>query len=149
MDDARIPQTLVGVGVLQSYWYVHVLPENRSFRIAVDEAAGGRLLAELGFAKALRKLAKTDSIDAQTLALFPERVQPQPFQKTPEKQVQLDALVTRRRQLLALRGVERTSQQQTAQRTARQSIDKTVKFFDGQIAALDKAIARLIDADDE
>jgi len=101
------------------------------------------------FAKAMGRLAKTDRIDAETLALFAERVQPRPAQKTPEKQEQLDALVTRRRQLVALRAVERTRQRQTVQRTAKQSIDKTVKFFDKQIAELEQAIARLIDADED
>lgn len=101
------------------------------------------------FAKAQGRLAKTDRIDAETLALFAERVQPRPSQKTPERQSQLDALVTRRRQLVALRAVERTRQRQTVERTAKRSIDKTVKFLDGQIAALDKAISRLIDADED
>lgn len=101
------------------------------------------------FAKAMGRLAKTDRIDAETLALFAERVQPRPAQKTPERQEQLDALVTRRRQLVSLRAVERTRQRQTVQRTAKQSIDKTVKFFDKQIAELDQAISRLIDADED
>jgi transposase len=101
------------------------------------------------FAKALGRLAKTDRIDAETLALFAERVQPRPAQKTPEKQRQLDALATRRRQLVGLRSVERTRQRQAVHRLARQSVERAVKFFDGQIAAIDKAIARLIDADDD
>jgi transposase len=101
------------------------------------------------FAKALGRLAKTDRIDADTLALFAERIQPRPAQKTPAKHAQLEALVTRRRQMVSLRSVERTRQRQTADRTARQSVDKTVKFFDREIAGIDKAIARLIDADED
>jgi transposase len=101
------------------------------------------------FAKALNRLAKTDRLDAETLALFAQRIQPRPAHKTPEKHAQLEALVTRRRQMVALRSVERTRQRQTTHRTARQSIDKTVKFFDREIAGVDKAIARLIDADDD
>jgi transposase len=136
--------------------------------LVVVEATGGlerQLVAELleagvttavvnprqvrDFAKALGRLAKTDRIDAETLALFAERVQPRPSQKTPERQSQLDALVTRRRQLVALRAVERTRQRQTVERTAKRSIDKTVQFLDGQIAELDQAISRLIDADED
>jgi transposase len=101
------------------------------------------------FAKALGRLAKTDRIDAQTLALFAQAVPLRLTQKTPAKQAELDALVTRRRQLVGLRSMERTRQRQTVDKTARRSIEAAVKFFDKQLAALDKAIARLIDADDD
>ena len=101
------------------------------------------------FAKALGRLAKTDRIDAQTLALFAQCVQPRPTQKTPEKQQELDALVTRRRQLVSLRSMEKMRRPQAVHKTACRSIDKLLKVLDGQIAALDKAIARLIDADDD
>jgi transposase len=101
------------------------------------------------FAKALGRLAKTDRIDAQTLALFAQAVQPRPAQKVPAQMQQLDALVTRRRQVVGLRSMERTRQRQTVDKTARRSIEAAVKFFDKQIAALDKAIVRLIEADDD
>jgi transposase len=101
------------------------------------------------FAKALGRLAKTDRIDAETLALFAQRVQPRPTQKTPEKQQELDALVTRRRQLVGLRSTERIRKQQVAHKMAGRSIDKVLKVLDQQIAALDKAIARLIESDDD
>jgi transposase len=101
------------------------------------------------FAKALNRLAKTDRLDARILAEFACRVQPRPTQKMPEKQQRLEALVTRRRQLVGLRSIERTRRLQAADRTARQSIDKTLRFLDRQVADLDQTIARLIDADDE
>lgn len=136
--------------------------------LVVLEATGGlerRLVAELidagwsvavvnprqvrDFAKALGRLAKTDGIDAQTLALFAQRVQPRPTQKTPEKQQELDALVTRRRQLVTLRSMEKMRRPQAVHKAASRSIDKVLKVLDQQIAALDKAIARLIEADDD
>lgn len=101
------------------------------------------------FAKALGRLAKTDRIDAATLALFAQAVPLRLTQKTPAKQAELDALVTRRRQLVGLRSMERTRQRQTVDKTARRSIEAAMKFFDKQLVALDKAIARLIDADDD
>ena len=101
------------------------------------------------FAKALNRLAKTDAIDAEVIAEFAKRIQPRPTQQAPERQVRLDALVTRRRQLVALRSVERTRLSQAADRTARQSIDKTLRFLDRQVAELDQAISRLIDSDDQ
>jgi transposase len=101
------------------------------------------------FAKALGRLAKTDRLDAEMIAEFARRIQPRPTQKTPEKQERLEALVTRRRQLVGLRSMERTRKLQAADRTAKQSIDKTIRFLDRQVADLDQAIAKLIDSDDE
>ena len=52
------------------------------------------------FAKALGRLAKTDAIDARVLALFGERVQPEPRLVPSRLQAEFTALVTRRRQLV-------------------------------------------------
>lgn len=101
------------------------------------------------FAKAAGRLAKTDALDARVIAEFAQAIQPRPVEKASERQERLDALVTRRRQLVALRSVERTRLTQAADRTARQSIDKTLRFLDRQVAELDAAIARLIDSDDQ
>lgn len=136
--------------------------------LVVLEATGGferRLVAELidggwsvavvnprqvrDFAKALGRLAKTDQIDAETLALFGQHVKPRTTQKTPEKQQELDALVTRRRQLIGLRSMEKMRRPQAVHKTASRSIEKVLKLLDQQIAALDKAIAQLIQTDDD
>jgi transposase len=59
------------------------------------------------FAKATGQLAKTDAIDAQILALFAERVRPEP-RPLPEADAEaLDALLTRRRQLVEMPVAER------------------------------------------
>jgi len=59
------------------------------------------------FAKARGRLAKTDAIDALTLALFGERVRP-PVRPLPDEAAQLlDALLTRRRQLLEMLTAEK------------------------------------------
>ena len=52
------------------------------------------------FAKAIGQLAKTDRIDAETLALFAERVRPEVRPLADEAARELGALVTRRRQLI-------------------------------------------------
>lgn len=136
--------------------------------LIVVEATGGlerRLIAELidagltvsrvnprqprDFAKAIGRLAKTDRIDAETLSLYAEKVQPRPMQKQPEKQVELDALVTRRRQLVGLRSIERTRQHQADAKAARVSIAKLLKVLDRQIEDLDQAVAKLIESDDD
>ncbi len=59
------------------------------------------------FARATGQLAKTDRLDAATLALFAERVRPTP-RPLPDAAAQLlDALLTRRRQLLEMLTAEK------------------------------------------
>lgn len=59
------------------------------------------------FARALGRLAKTDAIDAQVLALFAERVRPAIRPLPDEAHQALAALVTRRRQLVDMLTTER------------------------------------------
>src|SRR5437016_8042597 len=54
------------------------------------------------FARATGQLAKTDQIDAAILALFAERVRPAPRALPTDAAQLLDALLTRRRQLLEM-----------------------------------------------
>lgn len=189
LSKASVPATFIGIDVSQSSWDVHILPEDRSFSVRVDDGAAARLLAQLGspeaslvvveatggverelvatlldaswttavvnprcirdFAKALGRLAKTDRLDARVIAEFAARIQPRPVEKTSENQQRLDALVTRRRQLVGLRSMEQMRRKQAADRTAQKSIDKTLRFLDKQIAELDQTIAKMIDADDQ
>jgi transposase len=58
------------------------------------------------FAKATGRLAKTDKIDAEALAHFAEAVQPEPRPLTDEQTQFLDALLTRRGQLIEIRTME-------------------------------------------
>ncbi len=59
------------------------------------------------FAKATGKLAKTDRIDADILALFAERVRPELRELKSEAAQELEALLARRRQILEMTQAER------------------------------------------
>ena len=59
------------------------------------------------FARATGKLAKTDALDAQVLALFAERVQPTPRPLPDADALALSGLMARRRQLVAMIVAER------------------------------------------
>lgn len=54
------------------------------------------------FAKSLGKLAKTDKIDARILAHFADAIRPEPRKLPDEETVQLQALITRRRQVVEM-----------------------------------------------
>lgn len=79
------------------------------------------------FAKGVGKLAKTDPIDADMLAWFAEVVRPATSQKVPQKQVELQELVTRRQQLIALRVAETNRQGTASVKLARRSLEKMLK----------------------
>jgi transposase len=87
------------------------------------------------FAKSMGRLAKTDQIDAETLALFGQRVQPTP-RKIPEAQaLALSDILARRLQLVAIRTGEKN---RTYRANKRMSAD-----IQKHIVWLDRAIARL------
>jgi transposase len=100
-------------------------------------------------AKGLGITAKTDAIDARVLAIFAEKAEPRLAQKRQEKQVELDALVTCRRQLLHTRTEQKNRRSTTSSKAAGKSIDAVIRTLDAQIKSLDEQIAKLIDGDDE
>jgi len=102
--------------------------ENPAKTLVVMEGTGGyeSLLADLlhqakvplaivnprrvrDFAKGIGCDAKTDPIDAKLIARYGEVVQPKPHMAKTDQEKKLEALVTRRRQLLGLINQETTS----------------------------------------
>ena len=91
------------------------------------------------FARALGLLAKTDAIDAHVLALFAEKVQPPVRTPPDEREQRLKALVTRRRQLVAMRTAELNRRAQ-ANPEVRKSIDAVLKILHRQIGDVEHDI---------
>jgi transposase len=114
------------------------------FRVAVINPKRAR-----DFAKALSLVAKTDRIDAKVLALFAERVQPAPLEKTPEKQAEIQQLVARRRQLIDLRTQESNRWEVTRAKAARKSIQTVLNTLEAQVRKIETAIEALVEADDD
>ena len=97
------------------------------------------------FARAHGILAKTDALDAQVLARFAATVQP-PVRPRPDAATRhLHALVTRRRQLLAMRGAEQQRRRQ-APAAVRADIDAHLAVLTRHLARLDTQIARAVPA---
>ena len=100
------------------------------------------------FARGQGQLAKTDRIDAFVLARFAQQVQPRTREKTSEKQVELAALVVRRRQLKTMT-VSETNRRETAQASrAGRSIDNVLRLLRKETTEIDEAIAKRIASDD-
>lgn len=101
------------------------------------------------FAKALGQYAKTDRLDAAVLAEFAQRVQPAPQAKIPEKQRLLDALVTRRRQLIEQRSAEACRLQQATDKFISKTICQMIQAIERQQDAIERRIIELLHSDDD
>jgi len=93
------------------------------------------------FAKALGRLAKTDRIDAQVLALFAERVRPA-LRPLPDQATQaLSALVARRRQLVEMLTAEKNRRGQ-APSAIQADIATHIAWLEARLARLDKELGQ-------
>ena len=90
------------------------------------------------FAKATGQLAKTDAIDAGILAHFAEAVRPEVRPFPDEATRELDALVTRRRQLIEMQTAESNRLHRTAAQRVRRDIQKHLDWLQRQLEELEK-----------
>jgi transposase len=98
------------------------------------------------FARSQNRLAKTDSIDAATLADYGRRLQPPPTSRLEPHLQQLQELVTRRSQLVEDRARETNRVAGVVHHLVKTSVRTLGRCLDRQIEALDAAIAGLIEA---
>ena len=99
------------------------------------------------FAGALGKQAKTDKIDAEILALYGERMNPERTNLLPEKQRLMKKLVQRRNQLLGMRTMEKHRVEQTDDKNIKRGIRRIIKCLDREIECLESQIKQIIDHD--
>jgi transposase len=96
------------------------------------------------FARATGRLAKTDRIDADTLARFAEAVRPPVRPLEDAASLALKALVARRRELVALRVAETNRLGATSTERVRQSLLAVIETLEREIAALDGDLDRQV-----
>ena len=113
--------------------------------VAIACAAAGLAVAVVNprqiraFAQAIGRTAKTDSIDAEVIALFGARVRPEPRPLPDEATQALAALVARRRQLLEMLGAERHRLEQATTGPVRRDLRNHIRWLE----------RRVVDVDDE
>ena len=95
------------------------------------------------FAKATGQLAKTDAIDAAILAHFAEAVRPEIRKLKPLELRKLEALNTRRRQIVEMITAER-NRLITAPEWTRGDIEEHIAILKKRLAAINKDIDKLI-----
>jgi transposase len=101
------------------------------------------------FAKSMGELAKTDKIDARTLALFGQAVPPRLSEKKSEKQLEIDELIGRRRQLVAIQATEKTRLHQSKVKTVRKSVSRLLDTVRDEVAEIDQRLGDLVESDDD
>lgn len=112
-------------------------------RLASELAARGMPVAVINprqardFAKATGQLAKTDRVDAGILAAFAQAIRPavRPLKDADTRE--LDALVTRRRQLVAMRVQESLRLGAAHSKALHKNLKLHIAWLDKQIAKLD------------
>ncbi len=95
------------------------------------------------FAKASGKLAKTDALDAQTLAQFAEVIRPTLRPLPDEHARALAALLTRRRQLVEMLTAEK-NRLTTAPSSIRKSLRAHIAWLERELAHTDTGLAETI-----
>jgi transposase len=95
------------------------------------------------FAKATGRLAKTDRIDAQVLAHFAEVIRPEPRLLPDDDQQELNALMSRHRQLTEMITMERNRIRTTTE-TVRRYIQSNLDWLHNQLKMVDKDLENFI-----
>lgn len=90
------------------------------------------------FAKAIGRLAKTDSIDAEVIARFAEAVRPEVRPIQDEASERLTALLSRRRQVLEMIVAEKNRLAATREKHVRQRITYHLHFLKQELGELDE-----------
>jgi len=95
------------------------------------------------FARSTGQLAKTDRIDAQILALFAERVRPEPRPLPDEATRTLSALLARRRQILEMLTAER-NRLEHAVPAVRRDLVQHIRWLERRLRDVDHDLDRTV-----
>ena len=95
------------------------------------------------FARAIGRLAKTDRLDAELLARFGAAVRPQARPLATRQAQELEALITRRRQLVEMLTAEK-NRRANAAKVPHRSLDEHIRWLEKRLSGLDDELAALI-----
>jgi len=88
------------------------------------------------FAKATKKLAKTDTIDARVMAQFAALIKPEPRLMSDEQAQELEAILARRRQVIEMLIAEK-NRLHTAQKPVKDEIKAHVEYLEKRLDQID------------
>lgn len=91
------------------------------------------------FARATKKLAKTDTLDAGVLAHFASAIKPEPRSLSDEQTRELEALITRRRQVIQMLTAEK-NRLAMAGKPVRDEIKDHIVYLEKRLADIDSEL---------
>jgi transposase len=97
------------------------------------------------FARAIGRTAKTDKIDAESIALYAANCQPMAQERIDDNSRKLKALTARRQQLLDMRTAENNRIEHAVDKEISRSLETVLRTIDREIAKVDKKIQDHID----
>lgn len=97
------------------------------------------------YAKTIGFLAKTDAIDAYVIARFGQDVKPEPRPQSREKTGEMQAFLSRRRQLVSMCVAERNRLKQSRSQEIRADIKAHLADLEKQLAAVDARLDGFIE----
>jgi transposase len=149
-DDAGLDEMCARLTPLGPGW-VGLEASGRYERLAVARlAAAGLPVVVLNpaqvrsYADAMNQKAKTDRIDAEVIALFLEAVRPEQRALPDEQTAELEALMTRRRQLITMLVAERQRRASAQPGRVRISLARVVTNLEDELKDLEKDIDRTV-----
>jgi len=92
------------------------------------------------FARSMGRLAKTDRIDAEVIALFAERVRPEVRPVPDAAARELDELVTRRRQVIEMMVAEGNRARRLASRRLKKRIDRHLEVLQKELTEIEREL---------
>jgi transposase len=101
------------------------------------------------YARSAGTLEKTDRVDAKVLAGYGRGVRLRTLEAAPRRQADLDDLASRRRALVQMHVAEQNRLHEHPPKLAAAQGRKMLRLIDRQIEDLDRAIAELIDGEDD
>lgn len=142
-DDAGMTQIVARLKQVSPALIVLEATGGLEVRLATELASAGLPVAVINprqardFAKATGQLAKTDQVDAALLAAFARAIRPQVRPLKDADARALDDMVSRRRQLVAMRVQETLRLGTAASRPLQKSLNKHIAWLDKQVAGVD------------
>lgn len=92
------------------------------------------------FARATGRLAKTDKLDAEVIALFAERIQPEPRPVPDDQARALAELIARRRQVVDMMTMERNRRHMLTSKRLIKSVDRLLAVLQKELSDLEREL---------
>ena len=153
-DDAGIAEIRKSLLALSPTLIVMEATGGLETRLACELAACGLPVAVINprqardFAKATGQLAKTDKVDAAVLCAFARAIRPAVRILKDADTRDLDDMVSRRRQLIAMRVQETLRLGSAESKALQKSLKKHIAWLDKQIASVDGDLTKRLRASD-